>query len=165
MAKIERIIGKIVLGTAFWVALALVYLFMANVVLGAEPEPTSPYREIIMNMTDEEIVEIQQVLYWEAKDDTWEGRVATAQVIFNRVMSDEFPNTVHAVLSQKKPCTQYSTYHKRNRAMYDERECDAIEFLCDCNKEDLIIDTNRLFQDCRPIGKNPIKVGRQYFGY
>jgi len=164
MDKIANVIGKVVMGIAFWVILALTYLFMANVVLGAEQQPTSPYRDIIMAMTDEEIEEIQQVLYWEAKDDTWEGRVATAQVMFNRVLSDEFPDTVHGVLSQKKPCTQYSTYHKRSRAKYDERECDAIEFLCDCNVEDLIIGTDRLYQDCNPIGKHPIKVGKQWFG-
>lgn len=123
--------------------------------------PTSPYRKIIMSMTDEEIVEIQQVLCLEAQNDTWEGRVATAQVIFNRVLSDKFPSTVHLVLSQKG---QYSTYKRRNKADYGERECDAIEFLCDCDIEDLIIGTDRLFQDCKPIGKNPIKVGKQYFG-
>jgi len=123
------------------------------------------YRDIIMNMTEQEIVEIQQVLYWEAKDDTWEGRVATAQVMINRVLSNEFPNTVHGVLSQKKPCTQYSTYYKRSRAKYDERECDAIEFLCNCSEDELCIDYNRLYQDCKPIGKSPIKIGKQYFGY
>jgi len=136
----------------------------AIVAKAEEQEPTSPYRQVIMSMTDEEIVEIQQVLCLEAKNDTWEGRVATAQVIFNRVLSDDpyYPDTVHGVLSQKG---QYSTYRRRNKADYGERECDAIEFLCDCDIEDLILDTNRVFQDCKPIGKNPIKIGKQYFGY
>jgi len=129
----------------------------------AEQEPTSPYRQIIMSMSDQEIEEVQQVLCLEARNDTWEGRVATAQVIFNRVLSQDpfFPDTVHGVLSQKG---QYSTYKRRHKANYDETECDAIEFLCDCNVEDLIIGTDRLYQDCKPIGKQPIKVGKQWFG-
>jgi len=127
----------------------------------ADQEPTSPYRQIIMSMSEEEIVEIQQVLCLEAQNDTWEGRCCTAQVMLNRVLSDEFPDTVHGVLSQKG---QYSTYKRRHKANYGEAECDAIEFLCDCNIEDLIIGTDRLYQDCKPIGKQPIKVGKQWFG-
>lgn len=123
------------------------------------PDSENPYRQIIMNMTEEEIVEIQQVLCLEAGTDTWEGRVATAQVIFNRVLDPRFPNTVHQVLSQKH---QYSTYKRRHKADYGERECDAIEHLC--NGGEWYIGLDRIYQDCAPIGKNPIKVGKQYFG-
>lgn len=152
--------GRIVTASILALLISLTATFNA---LATEQEPTSPYRDIIMNMTEEEIVEIQQVLCLEAGIDTWEGRIATAQVIFNRVLSEDpyYPDTVHGVLSQKG---QYSTYKRRHKAQYGERESDAIEFLCDCNAEDLIIGTDRLFQDCKPKGKDPIRVGKQYFG-
>lgn len=148
------------------IGIAMCLSLCAAMTVTAEEHPVNPYREIIMNMTDEEVVEIQQVLCLEAGIDTWEGRVATAQVIFNRVLSDKFPkqNTVHEVLSQTKPCIQYATYRRRHTADYGERESDAIEFLCNCEVDELYIGFDRLFQDCKPIGKDPIKVGKQYFG-
>jgi len=134
--KIARFAVKAVLGILFWAMLVLIFLAGSNKVFAAEP---NRYREVIMNMTPEEVTEIQQILYWEAGTDTWEGRVATAQVMLNRVLSEDpyLPDTVHGVLSQKG---QYSTWHLRNRAKYGERESDAIEFLCNCREDELYTD-------------------------
>jgi len=130
----------------------------------AETHTHNPYRQVIDSLTEEEREEFEQVMYLEAGTDEWEGRLATAQVMLNRVLSDKFPDTMHLVLSQRNP-TQYSTYRRRHKAKPGEQESDAIEFIYHADLQDLPLDLNRLYQDCRPIGKRPIKVGKQYFGY
>lgn len=126
-------------------------------------ETYNPYREIIMNATEEELTELHQVLALEAGIDTVDGRLATLQVILNRVLSTEWPSDIHSVLSQTNP-TQYSTYKKRNKAVITEKERAAIAYIINADLKDLPVGFDRVFQDNKPIGKNPIKIGLQYFG-
>ena len=62
-----------------------------------EPEPAA-YQEIADVITDEEIETLARLLYLEAGNQGIEGQRAVIEVVFNRVLSDEFPYTIDEVV-------------------------------------------------------------------
>lgn len=86
-------------------------------------EPMPVYADI--TMTEQEARELEKIVAMEAQTQGLEGEVAVCEVIFNRVLSDEWPDTVHGVLSQKG---QFSTWRYINRPYNQpgELESDAI---------------------------------------
>lgn len=93
-----------------------------------DPEQVNQYAGI--TMTDEEGRELELILAMEAQDEPFEGQKAVVEVIFNRVLSPEWPDTVHGVLSQKK---QFSTWRYINHPynIPNEVQCDAIAEVLD----------------------------------
>lgn len=74
-------------------------------------EVVNPYTELIENLTEEEKTLIYKITFAEAGNQKEEGQRAVIEVILNRVLSDNFPNTVEEVLSQK---SQFTTWKNRN---------------------------------------------------
>ena len=87
----------------------------------AEPKPNERYAQI--TMTEEERRELAEIIYHEARGESFEGQQAVAEVVFNRVIADNFPDTVHDVLHQKK---QFSTVRLLNTAEPRQEQYDAI---------------------------------------
>lgn len=52
-------------------------------------------------LTEEDVHLMSQVVYAESKGEPYEGKVAVASVILNRVVNPKFPNTVSGVVKQK----------------------------------------------------------------
>ena len=75
--------------------------------------------------TMEEIVLMANVVYREARG-SFNGQVAVAEVIMNRVQSPAYPNTIQGVLSQKN---QFSTYSWASGRSAEETSPDMIN-LC-----------------------------------
>ncbi|WP_080652683.1 cell wall hydrolase [Butyrivibrio fibrisolvens] len=75
--------------------------------------------------TMEEIVLMANVVYREARG-SFNGQVAVAEVIMNRVKSPAYPNTIKGVLSQKN---QFSTYSWASGRTAEETSTDMIN-LC-----------------------------------
>lgn len=75
--------------------------------------------------TMEEIVLMANVVYREARG-SFNGQVAVAEVIMNRVQSPAYPNTIKGVLSQKN---QFSTYSWASARTAEETSPDMIN-LC-----------------------------------
>ena len=75
--------------------------------------------------TMEEIVLMANVVYREARG-SFNGQVAVAEVIMNRVKSPAYPNTIKGVLSQKN---QFSTYSWASSRTAEETSTDMIN-LC-----------------------------------
>lgn len=84
-------------------------------------KPVDRYSEI--TMSDEELDELAEIIYHEARGESFEGQQAVAEVVFNRVIADNFPDTVHDVLHQKK---QFSTVRLLNTAEPRQEQYDAI---------------------------------------
>lgn len=59
-----------------------------------------------------EVEALQEVVYHEARGEGFEGMVAVAQVIMNRVRHKKFPDTIHEVRSQNKQFSYYSVPFK-----------------------------------------------------
>jgi spore germination cell wall hydrolase CwlJ-like protein len=84
-------------------------------------KPVDRYSEI--TMSDEEIGELAEIIYHEARGESFEGQQAVAEVVFNRVIADNFPGTVHEVIHQKK---QFSTARMLGTAEPWQEQYDAI---------------------------------------
>lgn len=114
--KINSIVKEAIAAAVLTVAFASCYRGMAQ---AAE----NPYAAI--TMTEDEGRELEIILALEAQSEPYEGQKGVAEVIFNRVLSDKFPDTVHGVLSQKG---QFSTWkyldHPYN--VPNEEQADAI---------------------------------------
>ena len=76
-----------------------------------EPEPEPVPRYAAINMSEDEREELARIVYLEAGNQCAEGQQAVVEVVLNRVIAPEFPNTVYDVLHQgegtKRP--QFST--------------------------------------------------------
>lgn len=84
------------------------------------------YAEI--TMTDEELRELAEIIYHEARGEPPEGQQAVAEVVFNRVIADNFPDTVHDVLHQGEGTSvpQFSTIRLLGTADPLQEQYDAI---------------------------------------
>ena len=92
-----------------------------------------------------------------------EGRKAVVEVIFNRVLSDEFPDSVKGVLSQKG---QFSTWRMRNASwVVPELATEAIEAVIEDGRT-VLPDTDYLFfsRGKSQYAKDYIKIQGHWFG-
>ena len=131
-------------------------------------EPT--YEILIDTMTDKELDELCRVMFLECRGEPFEGKVAVAEVILNRVISEDWPDTVHDVLSQRG---QFSTWHHIAKA-YNVTESDiavsqgeinrAIMYVHD-NGRTVLPSGNYVYFDTRGVnGRNHVQIGNHYFG-
>lgn len=54
----------------------------------------------VISYTDQELDYLARIVYTEAKDEPYEGMVAVAAVVINRVQSPNFPNSIYDVIFQ-----------------------------------------------------------------
>lgn len=72
----------------------------------ATEEPTkTPSRYAGITLTDEDVETLARLVWLEARGEPFEGQVAVVEVVFNRVLSASFPDTVDAVVYQKNQFT------------------------------------------------------------
>lgn len=83
----------------------------------------SPYTELIDSLSDDEKYLIYQITYLEAGNQSIEGQRAVIEVILNRVLSKEFPDTVYEVLSQPG---QFATWEYADWGNYNEEQLEAL---------------------------------------
>lgn len=75
------------------------------VILEQEMEAESPIPQIIerydsINISENELHELAAIVYLEAGNQSAKGQQAVAEVVLNRVISPDFPDSVHDVLHQ-----------------------------------------------------------------
>ena len=153
------------------IALALVMTVGAFQPAHAEVTMQEPTYEILIDtMTDKELDELCRVMFLECRGEPFEGKVAVAEVILNRVISEDWPDTVHDVLSQRG---QFSTWHHIAKA-YNVKESDiavsqgeinrAIMYAYE-NGRTVLPNGNYVYFDTRGVnGRNHIQIGNHYFG-
>lgn len=114
-----------------------------------------------IQLTMDEVELISRIVQLECGYDIRESKCATIETIFNRILDPRYPNTVEEVLSQKG---QFSTWKNRNIAKAtptdDTYECVAMVL----NGQTNVLEYDRLKFNNRPIGQNPVKIGKQYYG-
>ncbi len=84
------------------------------------------YKAVSENITPEELELVAKIVYLEAGNQSLTGQRAVAEVIFNRVLSDKFPNTVSEVIFQKNPI-QFSTAASLSKAAPTDEQYNAVE--------------------------------------
>lgn len=119
---------------------ALIVLFVGS--LDAEAAAATPTEYSEISMSDEEYELLKRIVAAESQTQELEGRKAVVEVIFNRVLSDDFPDTVKGVLSQKG---QFSTWRMRNASwVVPELATEAIEAVIEDGRT-ILPDTEYLF--------------------
>lgn len=58
-------------------------------------------KEAVINLNDEEIMLLSKLVAGEARGESYEGQVAVAAVVINRVKDSRFPDTLEGVIYQK----------------------------------------------------------------
>jgi hypothetical protein len=120
----------------------------------------SPYRELINSFTQEEKELLYQITFAEAGNQTLEGQRAVIEVILNRILSNQYPNTLVEVLSQKG---QFTSWNVRNKVKHNQEQEIALDLVY---SETPILNINYLTFSIgkNSWGKNYVKIDNQYFG-
>lgn len=64
-------------------------------------------RDKLYSTNNSDVYWLSRIVHAEAEGESFEGKVAVANCVLNRVKSNEFPNTVYSVIFDKKYGTQY----------------------------------------------------------
>lgn len=111
MSKAEYILSVVLIGV----------MFVAGCAITTKAEVVdNPYQTI--PISDEEYELLKKIVAAESQTQELEGRKAVVEVIFNRVLSDEFPDSVKGVLSQKGQFSTWSINVKRIETIEETKE-------------------------------------------
>ena len=115
-----------------------------------------------IHISDEEYIELCQIVAAESQTQSLEGQKAVVEVIFNRVLSPEWPNTIHGVLSQKG---QFATWRLRTAKWVEpHRAVEAIASVV-ANGRQVLPDTEYVYFDRKGInGRKKIRIQDHVFG-
>lgn len=100
------IVSLLVLGNIF-VSIkqicALEYYYLDNETEGCfvQAKEQEEKKEAVINLNDEEIMLLSKLVAGEARGESYEGQVAVAAVVINRVKDSRFPNSLEGVIYQK----------------------------------------------------------------
>lgn len=96
---------------------------------GAVNAPARNERYADVQMTDAEMEELAKVICLEAGNQSETGQQAIAEVVFNRVKHDGFPDNVHDVLHQYEGTNmeQFSTIRNIDIAKPTQAQYDAVD--------------------------------------
>ena len=125
-------------------------------------ESTKQHEYSNISISDTEMEELKRIVAAEAQNQSMEGRKAVVEVIFNRVLSSKWPDTVHDVLSQKG---QFATWRLRNASwVVPDAAVAPIEYVLE-NGRTVLPDTSYVYFDTKGVnGKAHIKLGAHFFG-
>lgn len=88
-----------------------------------------------IELTEDEIDMLAKIAFLEAHTQSEDGVSAVIEVVFNRMVSDDFPDTLEGVLSQSKPCVQFTTWKNLDIAEPTEKEYSMIYAALNGEKE------------------------------
>ena len=95
-----------------------------------------------IEISDEEITELAALIWLEARGEPADGQQAVAEVVLNRVLSDEFPDTVHGVIYDTKYGVQFTPYKRVANTTPTEAQYEAVH---NALYGDLILDEDVLY--------------------
>lgn len=114
-----------------------------------------------ITLSDYEIDLVAKITKLEAGNQSDDGQQGVITVIFNRVASKEFPNSVESVLSQKNP-VQFTTWSKINGAKPTEKEYRNVQAVLEGSANNNITGNNWLYFNGVGPG-SAIKIGDHKF--
>ncbi len=104
------IVSLLVLGSVFVLIkqiYALEYYYLDNktencfLQVQEQDKDQEDKKEAVINLNDEEIMLLSKLVAGEARGESYEGQVAVAAVVINRVKDSRFPNSLEGVIYQK----------------------------------------------------------------
>lgn len=116
-----------------------------------------------ISLTAEEIDLLAKIVWLESGGEPREGQEAVVEVIFNRMASEQYPDTLYDVLSQKNP-VQFCSWKNRDIAKPTEKEYQSIENVLNGNTNILRNDT--LYFSTEPLtSRIDVIIGGHSFCY
>lgn len=116
-----------------------------------------------ISLTKEEIDLLARIVWLESCGEPQEGQEAVVEVVFNRIASEQYPNTVYDVLSQKNP-VQFCSWKNRDIAKPTEKEYQSIYQVLNGNTNILRNDT--LYFSTEPLTPRiDVTIGGHSFCY
>lgn len=116
-----------------------------------------------ISLTEEEIDLLAKIVWLESCGEPQEGQEAVVEVIFNRMVSEQYPDTLYDVLGQKNP-VQFCSWKNRDIAKPTEKEYQSIENVLNGNTNILRNDT--LYFSTEPLtSRLDVKIGGHSFCY
>lgn len=114
-----------------------------------------------ITVSEDDAVLLEQIIWAEANNQDFKGQKACCEVIFNRVLSDEWPDTIYDVLSQKG---QFVTWKSRGKAKPTEVQSDVISEVLR-ETETVLPDTSYVYFDTKGVnGRDHVKIQDHVFG-
>lgn len=116
-----------------------------------------------ITLTQEEIDLLAKIVWLESQGEPTEGQEAVVEVVFNRMASEKYPDTLYDVLGQGNP-TQFCSWKNRERANPTEKEYTSIHEVLNGNTHILRNDT--LYFSTEPLTPRlDRKIGGHSFCY
>ena len=116
-----------------------------------------------ITLTPEETELLARIVWLESQGEPVEGQQAVVEVVFNRMRSEVYPDTLYEVLSQKNP-VQFCSFKNRNRANPTQKEYESIKQVLD-GKTRLLRDDTMYFSTFPLTEHVEVKIGGHYFCY
>ncbi len=141
------------------------YIEVSAGVLETEPPPEPerlPYYSGV-ELTEEDVYTLACLVYHEARGEPFEGQVAVVEVVFNRMISDRFPDTVEEVVFQKYgDVWQFSPAPYLWTAEPGETQYSAVMYAY--NAEEPVVPPETVFFSTSPYNEHITAViGNHYF--
>lgn len=124
-------------------------------------EPVSRYAAV--ELTEEDAYILACLVYHEARGEPFEGQAAVVEVVFNRCLSDEFPDTVEEVVFQKYgDVWQFSPAPYLYTAEPSEVQYSAVMYAY--NAEEPVVPPETVFFSTSPYNEHITAIiGNHYF--
>lgn len=106
---------------------------------------------------------LARIVWLESQGEPVEGQQAVVEVVFNRMKSEVYPDTLYEVLSQKNP-VQFCSFKNRDRAKPTQKEYDSIQQVLD-GKTRILRDDTMYFSTFPLTEHVEVKIGGHYFCY
>ena len=115
---------------------------------------------IFEGLDSEEEYLLKAIVYAEAGNQSTDGQRAVIEVIFNRMLSEGFPDHLGEVLSQK---WQFATWRYRHKIVPTAEQDAALQLVYE--ETPILPSVDYVFFDTSGRnGKDHIKIGAHYFG-
>ena len=93
----------------------------AQIVQETQAAPAAPENRWHITLSPDETELLARIVWLESQGEPVKGQQAVVEVVFNRMRSDVYPDTLYEVLSQKNP-VQFCSFKNRDRAKPTQKD-------------------------------------------
>lgn len=135
--------------------LTMCYLFVAT---SYAEETANPYDSI--EVTEDDINLISCLVYCESRGESIEGQRAVVEVVLNRCLNSDFPDTINDVIYQRK---QFSTAKMLSETTPNEENIEAVRYVLENGNTSLATTEYVYFSTGKSNGRGFTKLGNHWF--
>lgn len=135
--------------------LTMCYLFVTT---SYAEEMANPYDSI--EVTEDDINLLSKLVYCESRGESIEGQRAVVEVVLNRCLDSDFPDTINDVIYQRK---QFSTAKMLSKTTPNEENIEAVKYVLENGNTSLATTEYVYFSTGKSNGHGFTKLGNHWF--